>query len=95
MDIPFLYSDFDFHIEHSFESPIPVFHLVKAMHSRKNPGFAAVFSQEMATLPCIARKKSEKRAIRSGLSFEGLYGWSMGKLRIGVNCNQDIVISIL
>ena len=36
-------------------------------------------------------------AIRSRLSFKGLCGWSMGKLRIGIHCNQDIVnvISIL
>ena len=38
---------------------------------------------------------NKKRPIRSRLSFGGLSGRFMGKLRIGIHCNQDIVISIL
>ena len=74
---------------------ILAFRQVKRMYSRQNPRFAKPSLKELATLPCIARLRVRKRPIRSRLSFEGLSGWSMGKLRIGIHCNQDIVISIL
>ena len=55
--------------EHSFESPTPVFRLVKTMYSRQNPGFAESSLKELAPLPCIARLRVRKETNQIQIVF--------------------------